>query len=59
MVETAEHVWTVKLSQPLTYINDGVIVVSVKDKRGNESVVTRSFNITAAFEGDGGLPPPK
>jgi hypothetical protein len=56
LVEAADHVWIIKLDSPLKYINDGIVTVSVKDKRGNESVVTRGFNITAAFEDE---PPPE
>ena len=45
MIETNDHVWTIALASPLTSTNNGVVNVSVKDKRGNESVVARSFSI--------------
>jgi hypothetical protein len=45
LIESADHVWTIKLATPLTSLLGGVIKVSVKDMRGNEAVVLRSFNI--------------
>ncbi len=59
LVETADHVWTIRLSQPFAGGN-GVLTVSVKDARGNESVVTRAFTVVVAREDGGGVPvPPK
>jgi Hydrazine synthase alpha subunit middle domain len=45
LVESADHVWTIKLATPLASLLGGVIKVSVKDMRGNESLAVRSFNI--------------
>jgi hypothetical protein len=53
MVESADHVWTIKLAKPLTSIVGGVIKISVKDMRGNESLVVRSFDISEASDTSG------
>jgi Hydrazine synthase alpha subunit middle domain len=59
LVETADHVWAIRLTQPFAAGN-GVLTVSVKDARGNESVVTRTFTVVVAREDGGGVPvPPK
>lgn len=56
MVESADHVWTIKLAKPLTSMVGGVVKVSVKDMRGNQSLVVRSFDISEAVESVGGEP---
>ena len=48
LVESGDHIFTIALSQPLTIIGDGILNVSVRDLRGNESVVARAFSIGAA-----------
>jgi Hydrazine synthase alpha subunit middle domain len=50
LLESADHVWTIRLAQYFS-AGSGVLTVSVKDKRGNESAVTRSFTVVAAREG--------
>jgi hypothetical protein len=49
MGQVADSVWVIKLGTPLKMIRDGMVTVSVKDKRGNESVVVRTFNIVEPF----------
>lgn len=48
LVESGDHIFTIALSPPLTMIGEGIINVSARDLRGNESVVARSFSIGAA-----------
>ena len=33
--ETADHIWTLVLNQPITELSDGEITVSIKDTAGN------------------------
>lgn len=56
MVEGDDHVWTLKLDKPLNSMVGGVVKVSVKDMRGNQSLVVRSFDISQAAEGVQGEP---
>ncbi|MEQ1516924.1 MAG: dockerin type I domain-containing protein [Usitatibacteraceae bacterium] len=48
LIETGDHIWTIPLAQPLASIGDGAVNVSVKDLRGNQSSVARTFSIGAA-----------
>ena len=38
-------VWELKLSAPLTALPGGKLIVSVKDRQGNESKIERSFSV--------------
>ncbi len=43
--QTAQGVWELKLSKPLTALPKGKIVVSIKDRRGNVTRVERTFSV--------------
>jgi hypothetical protein len=43
--ETAQGVWELKLTRPITELRQGRLTVSVKDRQGNESRIVRTFSI--------------
>lgn len=43
--QTAQGVWELKLSKPLTTLPKGKIVVSIKDRQGNVTRVERTFSV--------------
>jgi hypothetical protein len=47
LIESGDHIWTLPVNPPLTNIGDGLVNVSVKDLRGNESIVARTFSVAA------------
>lgn len=48
---TSSGVWELKLNQPLRNLDRGVLQVSVKDRQGNISKVTRSFSVRSRLAG--------
>lgn len=40
-----DHIWRIKLSQPLEALLDGEITVSIKDYQGNQTTLTRHFSV--------------
>ncbi len=51
-IETDPDVWTLPLSAALTSVSDGRIVIRVKDRGGNASIIDRQFSIAPGY-----LPP--
>lgn len=45
--ETGDHVWTLDINPPLTDLHRARLTVSVKDNRGNLTVVDRCFSVGA------------
>ena len=45
---TGNHIWSVKLSQPLMALRDGEITVSIRDRQGNLTTITRHFSVLPA-----------
>ena len=45
--ETDASVWVMPLAQPLTHLTNGHLTISVKDKAGNITTLTRRFSVRA------------
>jgi len=42
---TGDHIWSVRLSQPLVELPDGEVTVRIKDRQGNLTTITRHFSV--------------
>jgi hypothetical protein len=44
--ETAQGVWELKLTKPLTELRQGQLTVAVKDRQGDETRIVRTFSVS-------------
>jgi hypothetical protein len=49
-IETADHVWTLKLAKPIAFAGASKIIVTVKDLAGNQTTAGRTFSVGIPIE---------